>query len=102
MSGSWCPQCGPSVKCDEDGCCAHCGATATGDGADAALAATRADLETDDCTRCNKSVFVRPGSERPEGWLCWPCVMLYRDEVERLRDALEGSLRSSRSARNEK
>lgn len=36
--GSWCPQCGPDVTVDEDGCCVTCGATATGDGADAVLA----------------------------------------------------------------
>lgn len=35
--GSWCPQCGPDVGVDEDGCCATCGATAVGDGADTAL-----------------------------------------------------------------
>lgn len=23
----WCPQCGPEPRCDEDGCCATCGAT---------------------------------------------------------------------------
>jgi type 1 glutamine amidotransferase len=27
---SWCPQCGPGVSIDEDGCCESCGATATG------------------------------------------------------------------------
>ena len=26
-----CPQCGPDVKVDDDGCCKECGATATGD-----------------------------------------------------------------------
>lgn len=36
---AWCPQCGPRVSTDEDGCCEACGATATGNGADAALAA---------------------------------------------------------------
>lgn len=36
---TWCPECGPRVACDEDGCCAGCGATAVGDGATAALAA---------------------------------------------------------------
>lgn len=39
LRGSWCPQCGPNVLIDEDECCAHCGATATGDGATAALVA---------------------------------------------------------------
>ena len=33
---SWCPQCGPNVEVDEDGCCAGCGATAMGPGADGA------------------------------------------------------------------
>lgn len=36
---TWCPQCGPRVAVDEDGCCQTCGATAMGEGADAALAA---------------------------------------------------------------
>lgn len=27
---SLCVECGPNVKVDEDGCCAACGATATG------------------------------------------------------------------------
>jgi hypothetical protein len=36
---TWCPQCGPRVAVDEDGCCASCGADATGDGADRAGAA---------------------------------------------------------------
>lgn len=35
---TWCPQCGPDVSVDEDGCCAVCGADATGDGADLAHA----------------------------------------------------------------
>ena len=33
---TWCPQCGPDVDVDEDGCCGACGADATGDGADRA------------------------------------------------------------------
>jgi hypothetical protein len=33
------PQCGPHVAVDEDGCCASCGATATGDGATRVLKA---------------------------------------------------------------
>jgi len=36
-TGSWCPQCGPDVKVDEDGCCIHCGCDCTGDGAELAL-----------------------------------------------------------------
>jgi hypothetical protein len=36
---SWCPQCGPYVPIDEDGCCAECGADATGPGAEGALQA---------------------------------------------------------------
>jgi hypothetical protein len=38
---TWCPQCGPRVAVDEDGCCASCGADAMGPGADQALAALR-------------------------------------------------------------
>jgi len=26
---SWCPECGPDVKLDEDGCCVGCGLDAT-------------------------------------------------------------------------
>jgi len=36
-TGSWCPQCGPDVKVDEDGCCVHCGCDCTGEGAELAL-----------------------------------------------------------------
>lgn len=39
---SFCPQCGPSVQVDEEGCCLACGADAMGDGADLAIAALRA------------------------------------------------------------
>ena len=39
---SWCPQCGPNVEVDEDGCCAGCGATAMGPGADGAHKIKRA------------------------------------------------------------
>ena len=34
---TWCPVCGPYVEVDEDGDCAACGATATGEGADQAM-----------------------------------------------------------------
>lgn len=37
IARTWCPQCGPGVPIDEDGCCATCGATATGRGVDAVL-----------------------------------------------------------------
>jgi hypothetical protein len=33
---TWCPECGPDVAVDEDGCCTTCGNGATGPGADAA------------------------------------------------------------------
>lgn len=36
MNDTWCPQCGPDVCCDEDGCCINCGADATGDGVEKA------------------------------------------------------------------
>lgn len=36
---TWCPQCGPGVFVDEDGCCRGCGSTAVGDGASEACAA---------------------------------------------------------------
>ena len=30
---TWCPECGPKVDINEDGCCVTCGASATGRGA---------------------------------------------------------------------
>lgn len=58
-TGTWCPHCGPDVSCDEDGCCAACGATAVGEGVEQALAlrarlepATGAE-EVDDCPLCD-------------------------------------------------
>ena len=36
-TGSWCPQCGPDVSVDEDGCCQGCGCDAVGEGAEEAL-----------------------------------------------------------------
>lgn len=67
---SWCPQCGPNVEVDEDGCCAGCGATAMGPGADGAHkikraleglvgASTREELET-----IEAGVRVLSGAER--------------------------------------
>lgn len=41
LRGTWCPECGPGVSVDEDGCCATCGATATGPGVDAIIAEVR-------------------------------------------------------------
>lgn len=38
-SATWCPQCGPRVSVDEDGCCVSCGSTAVGEGANLALRA---------------------------------------------------------------
>ena len=32
---TFCPQCGPNVKVDEDGCCPHCGSDSTGPGVEA-------------------------------------------------------------------
>ena len=37
-----CPQCGPDVAIDEDGCCAACGCVAVGEGIEAVLARLRA------------------------------------------------------------
>ena len=39
---SLCVECGPNVRVDEDGCCAACGASATGPWADKAVAALKA------------------------------------------------------------
>ena len=33
----WCPQCGPGLSVDEDGCCMICGADAMGDVANEAM-----------------------------------------------------------------
>lgn len=41
---TWCPQCGPHVRVDGDGCCESCGADAAGAGADRAIVAI-AELE---------------------------------------------------------
>jgi hypothetical protein len=41
-TGTWCPQCGPDMPCDEEGCCHSCGAMAVGEGAEQALALRRA------------------------------------------------------------
>lgn len=46
-NASWCPQCGPDVACDEDGCCVTCGADAVGDGANQAHALRREKIERD-------------------------------------------------------
>jgi hypothetical protein len=35
--GTWCAQCGPDVRVDEDGCCVTCGGEAMGAGADEAI-----------------------------------------------------------------
>ena len=35
-TASWCPQCGPDVRVDEEGLCNSCGSTAIGDGAERA------------------------------------------------------------------
>jgi hypothetical protein len=52
---TWCPECGPFVEVDEDGCCVTCGADSTGSGVETALmyfwAAQRiikADVEKDE------------------------------------------------------
>ena len=34
MEDTFCPQCGWDVEVDEDHCCIHCGATASGEGVD--------------------------------------------------------------------
>ena len=47
MMWTWCPECGPSVRVDEDGCCLTCGATATGSAVDAAVAAAGRIAELD-------------------------------------------------------
>jgi len=46
---SFCPQCGPGVATDEDGCCRYCGSTATGKAVEALVAersALKAELDT--------------------------------------------------------
>ncbi len=45
MIVNFCPQCGPNVFIDEDGCCRGCGCDAVGDGV-AAIEALRREAET--------------------------------------------------------
>ncbi len=47
--GSWCSQCGPDVRVDEDACCVVCGLDAIGFGADQALR-TRDWVAKQECT----------------------------------------------------
>jgi hypothetical protein len=48
-SATWCPECGPDVKVDEDGCCTMCGCTAMGVGVECVgfMAKERDRLRTD-------------------------------------------------------
>jgi len=43
LDGTWCPECGPGVRVDADGCCTDCGADATGPGSRRARVALSAE-----------------------------------------------------------
>lgn len=66
-TASWCPQCGPDVAVDEDGCCATCGATATGTAATHAVVLLRI-LEFDqDDLRLWKALVEIAAASRCDG-----------------------------------
>lgn len=58
LTHSFCPECGPNVRIDEDGCCVFCGATATGRAVDALPALTS---RYHRCSRCKKSIDYETG-----------------------------------------
>jgi len=62
---TWCPQCGPDVDVDEDGCCDVCGADAVGPGADGAWQAKEeAERYLNLLTKNNPDVIKTPAIER--------------------------------------
>jgi len=68
---TWCPLCGCGVAVDEDGCCATCGADATGPGVDAIFAALL-DAARDGCSAENEAWL-----EKLRGLVAWcqePCL----------------------------
>jgi len=78
---SFCPDCGPNVYIDEDGCCSSCGSTAIGDG----------------LSRLNERIqaLIRPAPARlPDGGL----RELFTDEVQYLiADFSQKLIRSGKS-----
>lgn len=62
--GSWCPECGPHVGVDEDGCCASCGCQAHGKGADEALVAMKTGEHRALCAVAEWADFERRKAER--------------------------------------
>ena len=65
-----CPECGPGIQADEDGCCKTCGATATGEFVDR-LQAELEVLESDELTRLRDQLEtirrLHPDGEAFEG-----------------------------------
>lgn len=53
---TFCPQCGFGVKIDEDGCCIHCGSSATGDAVDSLFNDLADQLPNDDTFQPAKGV----------------------------------------------
>jgi len=51
---TFCPECGPNVVIDEDGCCAYCGATATGGAVDCIKAFLKAEENVPEKQKINK------------------------------------------------
>jgi hypothetical protein len=71
---SWCPQCGPKVFVDEDGCCLMCGADAVGAGVDLALAILD-DFATREGLRETLAAYAH------EAWRGWMQHMASKAEV---------------------
>ena len=72
MRNTLCPECGPNVIVDEDGCCATCGGTATGAWLDNTPTAERPKEATDE----NKHSL-------------WRSVGSFRQTAERPKEATE-------------
>lgn len=70
VAGTWCPECGPRVRVDEEGLCVSCGSTAIGNGANKALAAlaTAPDALVEAWARAK---------ERVRGWFAHRSEALY-------------------------
>lgn len=73
ITGSWCSECGPDVMVDEDGVCATCGGSCTGDGAELALKLRRkvATLQARAITRIECKVVDAALAWRDSGDWAW-------------------------------
>ena len=75
-----CPQCGWGVKVDEDGCCAMCGATAIGEGVDAAWKARElAEQFWDILREYGLLLPSRWGKDLPDPEIPWDPSRAWRD-----------------------